>query len=81
MTFKPVMNMIMLDAPIEMDWQEILYRSTHFFLFYYYYNNQSMSSLEDLFGKLAVTTVTTVSRIALSHATNAAIVSCLISSS
>ncbi|KAK4517669.1 histone H3.1 [Mucor velutinosus] len=32
-----------------------------------------MSSLEDLFGKLAVTTVTTVSRIALSHATNAAI--------
>lgn len=34
-----------------------------------------MSSLEDLFGKLAVTTVTTVSRIALSHATNAAIVS------
>ncbi|CEP13486.1 hypothetical protein [Parasitella parasitica] len=34
-----------------------------------------MSSLEDIFGKLAVTTVTTVSRIALSHATNAAIVS------
>ncbi|KAI9015856.1 RanGTP-binding protein-domain-containing protein [Phycomyces nitens] len=32
-----------------------------------------MSSLEDLFGKLAMTTVTTVSRIALSHATNAAI--------
>ncbi|KAI8647536.1 RanGTP-binding protein-domain-containing protein [Parasitella parasitica] len=32
-----------------------------------------MSSLEDIFGKLAVTTVTTVSRIALSHATNAAI--------
>ncbi|GAN04075.1 ran-specific GTPase-activating protein 30 [Mucor ambiguus] len=32
-----------------------------------------MSSLEDLFGKLALTTVTTVSRIALSHATNAAI--------
>ncbi|KAL7308828.1 Ran-specific GTPase-activating protein 30 [Mucor circinelloides] len=39
----------------------------HFFLSY------TMSSLEDLFGKLAVTTVTTVSRIALSHATNAAI--------
>lgn len=34
-----------------------------------------MSSLEDLFGKLAVTTVNTVSRIAISHATNAAIVS------
>lgn len=34
-----------------------------------------MSSIEDLFGKLAMTTVTTVSRIALSHATNAAIVS------
>jgi hypothetical protein len=33
-----------------------------------------MSSIEDLFGKLAMTTVTTVSRIALSHATNAAIV-------
>ncbi|KAI9482838.1 MAG: RanGTP-binding protein-domain-containing protein [Benjaminiella poitrasii] len=32
-----------------------------------------MSSLEDLFGKIALTTVTTVSRIALSHATNAAI--------
>ncbi|KAI7869902.1 RanGTP-binding protein-domain-containing protein [Spinellus fusiger] len=32
-----------------------------------------MTSLEDLFGKLAMTTVTTVSRIALSHATNAAI--------
>ncbi|KAI7891764.1 RanGTP-binding protein-domain-containing protein, partial [Mucor mucedo] len=32
-----------------------------------------MSSIEDLFGKLAMTTVTTVSRIALSHATNAAI--------
>ncbi|RCH86103.1 hypothetical protein CU097_002106 [Rhizopus azygosporus] len=32
-----------------------------------------MSSLEDIFGKLALTTVTTVSRIALSHATNAAI--------
>jgi hypothetical protein len=34
-----------------------------------------MSSIEDLFGKLAMTTVTTVSRIALGHATNAAIVS------
>lgn len=32
-------------------------------------------SLEDLFGKLAMTTVNTVSRIAISHATNAAIVS------
>ncbi|CDS05657.1 hypothetical protein LRAMOSA08185 [Lichtheimia ramosa] len=32
-----------------------------------------MSSLEDLFGKLAMTTVNTVSRIAISHATNAAI--------
>ncbi|KAI8083243.1 RanGTP-binding protein-domain-containing protein [Gilbertella persicaria] len=32
-----------------------------------------MSSIENLFGKLALTTVTTVSRIALSHATNAAI--------
>ncbi|EIE88448.1 hypothetical protein G6F46_005008 [Rhizopus delemar] len=32
-----------------------------------------MSSLEDIFGKLALTTVTTVSRIALSHATNVAI--------
>ncbi|KAG1140219.1 hypothetical protein G6F37_004221 [Rhizopus arrhizus] len=32
-----------------------------------------MSSLEDIFGKLALTTVTTVSRIALSHATNLAI--------
>ncbi|CAO3632653.1 unnamed protein product [Cunninghamella echinulata] len=30
-------------------------------------------SLEDIFSKLATTTVTTVSRIALSHATNAAI--------
>jgi hypothetical protein len=30
-------------------------------------------SLEDIFSKLAMTTVTTVSRIALSHATNAAI--------
>ncbi|CAO3592609.1 unnamed protein product [Absidia cylindrospora] len=30
-------------------------------------------SLEDIFSKLAVTTVSTVSRIALSHATNAAI--------
>lgn len=37
-----------------------------------------MSSLEDLFSKIAVTTVTTVSRIALSHATNAAIVNLLI---
>ncbi|KAF7728293.1 hypothetical protein EC973_006468 [Apophysomyces ossiformis] len=32
-----------------------------------------MTSLEDLFGKLAMTTVTTVSRIAIGHATNAAI--------
>ncbi|KAG0164799.1 hypothetical protein DFQ28_009642 [Apophysomyces sp. BC1034] len=32
-----------------------------------------MSSLEDIFGKLAMTTVSTVSRIAISHATNAAI--------
>lgn len=32
-----------------------------------------MSSLEDIFGKLALTTVTTVSRIAVGHATNAAI--------
>jgi hypothetical protein len=37
-----------------------------------------MSSLEDIFGKLALTTVTTVSRIALSHATNAAIVRLLL---
>ncbi|KAI9273752.1 RanGTP-binding protein-domain-containing protein [Sporodiniella umbellata] len=32
-----------------------------------------MSNLEELFGKIALTTVTTVSRIALGHATNAAI--------
>lgn len=38
-----------------------------------------MSSLEDLFGKLAMTTVNTVSRIAISHATNAAIVSFFLS--
>lgn len=50
--------------------------NVHFFYFSSFFQvKKKMSSIEDLFGKLAMTTVTTVSRIALSHATNAAIVS------